>query len=299
MNEDSRSKPSVAVPREFEALVESARPDLFRYCARMIGSATDAEDVVQEALAKAVDALPTTSSAVNLRGWLFRITHNKAIDHLRRTRNEAVEYLDERPPVPEQEHPLEERELVAVALSVFLKLTPKQRSCVILKDVLDYSLAEISEILDASVPDIKAALHRGRMRMREIAKVIDVDAPIALDTQEQARLAAYVDLFNSRNFDALRAMLAEDVQLDLVNRLKRRGRSEVGSYFTNYASTADWRLSAGRADGRPAILVHALEHPDSAPMYFVLVTWNGAQILQIQDFRYARHLIGDVQYAPL
>jgi RNA polymerase sigma-70 factor, ECF subfamily len=282
----------------FEALVKAVRPDLLRYCARMVGSAADAEDVVQDALTRAFHAFPATSSADNLRGWLFRIAHNKAIDHLRRFRNEPLEYLDEYLPGVEIDQPLEEKELVSVALSVFLKLTPKQRSCVILKDVLEYSLAEISDLLDASVPDIKAALHRGRTRVREIAKSMDPNAPVALDPVEKAQLEQYVERFNARDFDALRAMLAEDVRLDLVNRLKRRGRAEVGLYFTNYDSIDDWRLSVGVVEDRPAILVYASEEA-SSPLYFIFLTWDGPRLSHIRDFRYARHIMSEVRYSLL
>jgi RNA polymerase sigma-70 factor (ECF subfamily) len=125
-------------PADFKALVEEIRPELHRYCAGMTGSVVDAEDVVQEALAKAYAALPATSIA-NMRGWLFRIVHNKAVDYLRRARHERVEYLDEQALLADPEPQLEEQEMVAVALSVFLKLAPKQRSCVILKDVMGYS----------------------------------------------------------------------------------------------------------------------------------------------------------------
>jgi RNA polymerase sigma-70 factor, ECF subfamily len=181
-NRTPNHAPDVA---DFESLIKNARPDLLRYCARMIGSTADAEDVVQDALTKAFHSFNATSSSENLRGWLFRIAHNKAIDHLRRFRNEPLEYLDEHPPTLETDQPLEEKELVSVALSVFLKLTPKQRSCVILKDVLGYSLAEISDLLDSTVPEIKAALHRGRTRVRELARSIDPNAPVALDSVEK------------------------------------------------------------------------------------------------------------------
>ena len=158
--------PTLARARaEFEELVKDIRPELHRYCARMVGSVVDAEDVVQDALAKAFYSLATTS-VTNMRGWLFRIAHNKAIDYLRREHNQHMEQLDEYPLVAEPDLPLEEQELVAIALGVFLKLAPKQRSCVILKDVIGCSLAEISELLDATVPEIKAALHRGRARLR-------------------------------------------------------------------------------------------------------------------------------------
>src|SRR3954453_18740545 len=173
--------PAPAQPPEdradFKALVEELRPELHRYCARMIGSVVDAEDVVQEALAKAYAALPSTS-VVNMRGWLFRIAHNKAVDHLRRVRHEQLEYLDEAALLAEPDPQPEEQEMVAVALSLFLKLAPKQRSCVILKDVMGYSLAEISELLDATIPEIKAALHRGRVRLRELSGSVNEEVNV-------------------------------------------------------------------------------------------------------------------------
>src|SRR3954447_15849741 len=103
---------------EFEDLVEDIRPELHRYCARMIGSVVDAEDVVQDALAKAYASLPSTSVA-NMRGWLFRIAHNKAIDYLRRSNHQSMEHLDEQVLLVEPDPPPDEHELVAVALSVF------------------------------------------------------------------------------------------------------------------------------------------------------------------------------------
>ena len=71
-------------PAEFESLAEAIRPELHRYATRMTGSIFDGEDVVQEALVKAYGSLHLLTHDTNLRGWLFRITHNKAIDLLRR-----------------------------------------------------------------------------------------------------------------------------------------------------------------------------------------------------------------------
>src|SRR3954465_1258064 len=90
----SNSGQPVEERAEFKALVQEIRPELHRYCARMIGSVVDAEDVVQEALTKAYASLPQTTVA-NMRGWLFRIAHNKAIDHLRRASQQRLEHLDE------------------------------------------------------------------------------------------------------------------------------------------------------------------------------------------------------------
>jgi RNA polymerase sigma-70 factor, ECF subfamily len=284
--------PAAGAPAEFEALVRDIRPELHRYCARMIGSVVEAEDIVQEALAKAYLALPSTSVA-NMRGWLFRIAHNKAIDYLRRASTQRLEYLDEQPLVAEPDQPLDEQELVAVALSVFLRLAPKQRSCVILKDVMGYSLAEISELLDATVPEIKAALHRGRARLRELAPGAASDAPNALDQQERELLARYIDRFNARDFDAIRAMLADEVRLDLFNRASRRGIAEVSDYFHRYDQSIDWQLALGAVERRPAILVYDPREPASPPAYFMLLSWDGARITYIRDYRYTPYVMRD------
>ena len=81
----------------FEELIRANRAELHRYVAHMIGSVIDAEDVVQEALVKAHSSLSLLTSGSNLRGWLFRIAHNKAIDYLRLNKEEPVELLDEYP----------------------------------------------------------------------------------------------------------------------------------------------------------------------------------------------------------
>jgi RNA polymerase sigma-70 factor (ECF subfamily) len=288
--------PTLAHARaEFDELVKDIRPELHRYVTCMVGSVVDGEDVVQETLAKAYYALPTITSLSNLRGWLFRIAHNKAIDHLRRYNPRPVEQLDDYPLAAEPDLPLEEKELAAVALAVFLKLTPKQRSCVILKDVLGYSLAEISELLDATVPEIKAALHRGRTRLRELAETVEVDAPVSLDEYQRELLVCYIDRFNARDFEAVRAMLADEVRLDLINRLKRRGVTEVGEYFYRYEQVDDWRLGLGLVEGRLAILVYDLHEESSQPAYFMLITWDEAQVSLIRDYRYARHVIRDAE----
>ncbi len=296
----SMPAPALAQPTkdrsDFKALVEELRPELHRYCARMIGSVIDAEDVVQEALAKAYAALPSTS-VVNMRGWLFRITHNKAVDHLRRARHEQLEYLDEQVLLAEPDPQPEEQEMVVTALSVFLKLAPKQRSCVILKDVMGYSLAEISELLDATIPEIKAALHRGRVRLRELSGSVNEDTGMTavqpLDEQQQRLLALYIDRFNAHDFDAVRAMLADEVRLDLVNKLKLSGLAAVGEYFHNYEQVGKWHLALGMVEQRPAILVHEDREHSSPPNYFMLLTWKDEHVALIRDYRYAPYVTHD------
>src|SRR5579862_6913182 len=109
-------------PAEFETLILEIRPELHRYATRMTGSVIDGEDVVQEAVIKAYGSLALLTHNTIVRGWLFRITHNKAIDTLRRTSDQPMELLDEIAMIDEPDQPLEAKELAMLALSMFLQL---------------------------------------------------------------------------------------------------------------------------------------------------------------------------------
>lgn len=276
---------------EFDALVREIRPQLYRYCARMMGSAIDGEDIAQETLVKAYAALPTLHAVANPKGWLFRIAHNQAIDHLRRYERLHVDQLDDDVPSTEQDPWAEDHELAGLALSLFVKLPPMQRSCVFLKDVMGHSLAEISELHSASLTAVKAALHRGRSRLRQLSALLREGMPPQLETSQTHLLAAYADRFNARDFDALRTMLAEDVRLDLVGKEQRSGASRVGEYFNRYGQVNDWRFAVGLVENRPALLVYDPQQPSSDPIYFVLITWADNRIAHIRDYRYARHVL--------
>jgi RNA polymerase sigma-70 factor (ECF subfamily) len=280
---------------QFDELVRDVRPALHRYCARMVGSSIEGEDVVQDALAKAYYQLSRAGAVANLRGWLFRIAHNKALDHLRSYQVRFVDRLDDDVPLPVDEPAIEKQEAARWSLAFFVKLTVMQRSSVILKDVLDYSLEEISEVLDVSVPAIKGALHRGRASLRRMTEApggsvpgVDVRAPDLTDTEAALR-ERYVDRFNSRDFDALRDMLAEDVRLDMVGRVQQHGAEQVGDYFTRYSAKPECALSVGSIEGRAALL--GTDGPDDETGFFVLIDWHGDRIRGIRDYRYARWVL--------
>jgi RNA polymerase sigma-70 factor (ECF subfamily) len=289
----SAQAPDPAAAREaFDRLLRELRPKLHRYCARMTGSVVDGEDVVQEALVKAIEALPDAGSLASPESWLFRIAHNAAMDFLRRRARQNAIRSDEDPDmVIDPAAPVDDRQIAAASLRTFMRLPVAQRSSVILMDVLGYSLDEIGAVMDLTIPAVKAALHRGRARLREIAKEPD-DTPVpALAEGERSRLAAYIDRFNARDFDAVRNMLADDVRLDLVAKLRMSGRSEVGTYFGNYSRIADWRLVPGLVDRRPAALVFDPGDSSGRPTYFVLLEWGSDGLVNIRDFRYARYAI--------
>ncbi len=242
-------------PEGLGRLMAELRPRLHRYCARMVGSAVDGEDVVQEALAKAAEAFPAAGGIERPESWLFRIAHNAALDALRRRKRQAAVRSDIGvAAVADPSSAADARVAAAASLTTLLRLPATQRSCVILMDVLGYSLTETAEILGVSLPAVKAALHRGRARLRTLVDVPEGPVP-SLAAAERDRLRAYADRFNARDFDALRDLLAEDVRLDLVNRTRLAGRKDVSVYFSRYDEGSDWWLSPGLAEGRPALLV--------------------------------------------
>jgi RNA polymerase sigma-70 factor, ECF subfamily len=289
----SGQAPDATGSREaFDRLLRELRPKLHRYCARMTGSVVDGEDVVQEALVKAIEAVSDVGSLASPESWLFRIAHNAALDFLRRRARQNAIRCDEDPDsVVDPVTPLDDRQIAAASLRTFMRLPAAQRSSVILMDVLGYSLEEIGTVMDSTIPAVKAALHRGRARLREIAKEPD-DTPLqALAEPERSRLAAYVDRFNARDFDAVRNMLAEEVRLDLVAKVRLSGRGEVSKYFSNYSRILDWRLVPALVEGRPAALVCHPDDPSRRPMYFVLLSWAGDGLVNIRDFHFARYAI--------
>ena len=272
-------------------LMAELRPRLHRYCARMTGSILDGEDVVQETLIKAAQAYDA-QAVHHAEGWLFRIAHNAAMDFLRRRARDEALFAKENPDaIIDTQSEADRRHVATMALRTFMRLPAAQRSTVILADVLGYALDEAAGAMGTTVPAVKAALHRGRVRLRELAREPDDAAPpAALSAPDQALLAAYAARFNARDFDGLRDMLGEEVRLDLVARHKVQGRAAVSNYFGNYSRFTGLRFSPASIEGRPALLVDVerSEGP-GAPGYFVVLEWEAGKLAGIRDFRYARY----------
>jgi RNA polymerase sigma-70 factor, ECF subfamily len=291
----SVSDPST--PVDINALMVALRPKLHRYCARMVGSAIDGEDVLQDALIKAVEASASTGPVQNPQAWLFRIAHNTALDFLRRrNRQGALQSMEDVNMMADELDEIARRQIAATSLRTFMRLPVAQRSSVILMDVLGCSLQEVCDVMDFSLPAVKAALHRGRTRLRELADEPD-DAPRpTLSDAERVRLTAYVEQFNARDFDAIRAMIADDVRLELVSRTRLYGKAEVSRYFGNYDKIDDWRLVPGMMDGQPAILVFDPKVLAAPPKYVVLLSWQDDKVATIRDFRHAPYVIEAAEY---
>ena len=283
--------------RDFEGMLAAMRPRLHRYCARMVGSAIDGEDIVQEAMMRALAAWPSVGPLDNPEGWLFRIAHNAALDQLRRRSRAPIMLTEELDLIAAPDTP--DPDIAMTSLRTFLRLPALQRGVVILKDVLGHSLDEVAAITGASEPAAKSALQRGRARLREIATEPDDTAPPMLSNAMRVRLVAYVEGFKAGDFDAVRAMLADDVRLDLVARLRREGKSEASEYFGRYAATDRWAFAAGIIDGRAAMLVYDREESLETPVYFVGLDFAGDRVVAIRDFLFARYAMDGVEMRPL
>jgi RNA polymerase sigma-70 factor, ECF subfamily len=280
-----------AAAADLGELLIAMRPKLHRYCARMVGSVIDGEDVLQDALIKAVESFASAGPVLKPTGWLFRIAHNAALDFLRRRgRQEALRSDEEVDSMADPADIVAGRQVASASLRTLMRLPVSQRSSVILMDVLGCSLQEACEVMDSSLPAVKAALHRGRTRLRELADAPD-DLPVRqLSPIDRDRLGAYVAHFNARDFDAIRAMIADDVRLELVNKTRINGKAEVSRYFGNYARVEDWHLVPGLVEGRPAILVFDPKAPSAGPKYFMLLQWSADKVATIRDFRHARYV---------
>jgi RNA polymerase sigma factor (sigma-70 family) len=277
---------------ELLALTGESRGELHRYCARLMGSVIDGEDVVQDTLARALVALDEAEETPQLRPWLFRIAHNRALDLLRSRSlrkaepiEAAIDIADEVNPDPMEA--LMRQEAVETAVSRFAELPLLQRSVVILKDVLDESLKDIADLLDLTVDAVKAHLARGRARLREINAQA---AKLAEARPVSTAVARYVALFNAQNWDGLRALLADDVKLHQSTYPLRVGAADVGMFFTIYAKFEGVKLAPAWVEGREVIAVFE-DSADPEPSYFMWLEWRDGRISFIRDYRYARYVV--------
>ncbi|MGB7123109.1 MAG: sigma-70 family RNA polymerase sigma factor [Bradyrhizobium sp.] len=281
---------------ELLALTGELRGELHRYCARLMGSVIDGEDVVQDALARALVALGEAEETPQLRPWLFRIAHNRALDLLRGRAVRKEEPIEAASDIADEANPdpmevLMRQEAVETAVSRFAELPLLQRSVVILKDVLDESLKDIAELLDLTVDAVKAHLARGRTRLREINAQA---ATLAATRPVSAAVARYVALFNAQNWDGLRALLADDVKLHQSTHPVRVGAADVGMFFTIYAKFEGVKLAPAWVEGREVIAVFE-NSADLKPSYFMWLDWRDGRISFIRDYRYARYIVNDAK----
>jgi len=295
----SNTGPTATSNQTLAERLAAMRPRLHRYCARMTGSAIDGEDVLQDALLRALEAGGNGREIANLDGYVFRIAHRAALDHLRQRARREARMSDQG--VHRAQDPLaasDGRVALHASLATLMRLPVSQRSSVLLVDVLGHSAEEVCAITALSVAAVKAALHRGRARLRELS--LTPDEPPPLPAEQTQLLQAYADRLNGRDFAALGDMLAEQVRLEVVGRTTLLGRSAVTrTYFVNYRQTTDWYCRPGLIEGRPGILVYDTAACVGAPRYFILTAWRDGLLVAGRDFRHAAYAAEAAVMQPL
>ncbi len=227
--------------------LEQYRRELTGYCYRMLGSAFDAEDAVQETMVRAWRSLDRFEGRSALKSWLYRIATNVCFDALagreRRARpmdlgpaqEPLFENLAELPevtwitPLPTPDELAEQRESLRLAFVAALQhLPPKQRAALILCEVLRWQAAEAAELLDTSVQSVNSALQRARATLAKV----DLAEPSTLDDETHALLERYVSAFEEYDIDRLTELLHEDaVQSMPPISLWLQGRDDIFTWW--------------------------------------------------------------------
>jgi RNA polymerase sigma-70 factor (ECF subfamily) len=207
----------------FAALVEPHRRELHVHCYRMLGSFTDAEDMVQETLLRAWRRRETYAGRSTFRAWLYRIATNTCLDHLerhpRRPSGEVTwlqpfpdRLLEQAAPDAEPDAAVVARETIELAFLVAVQhLPPRQRAVLMLRDVLGWSAAESAAVLQASVASVNSALQRARATLREHLPQRRSEWSAAGPTvEERSVLQQFVDACERADMPALATLLRED-----------------------------------------------------------------------------------------
>jgi RNA polymerase sigma-70 factor (ECF subfamily) len=225
-----------------ESRLEQHRAELTAYCYRMLGSAFEAEDAVQETMIRAWRGLDRFEGRAALRSWLYRIATNVCLDMLTSRERRArpmdlgpaltadtalgpaladghwVEPIPDARVTPAGGDPAEVmvlRETIRLAFVAALQhLPPRQRAVLILREVLQWQASEVAELLDTTVASVNSALQRARATLA--ARELDATAePDPMDDEQQALLARYVDAFERYDMSSLTSLLREDASWNM------------------------------------------------------------------------------------
>jgi RNA polymerase sigma-70 factor (ECF subfamily) len=219
------------------AQLDGYRTELTAYCYRMLGSAFEAEDAVQDTFVRAWRGFSRFEGRAALRSWLYRIATNVCLDMLgsreRRARpmdlgpaltadaplgamlpeNVWIQPIPDGLVLPVGGDPAElalQRETIRLAFIATLQhLPPRQRAVLILREVLQWPASEVAELLQTTVASVNSALQRARATLASTNAAAD-DRPPAMDADQQELLARYVDAFERYDMESLTSLLHED-----------------------------------------------------------------------------------------
>lgn len=301
----------IASPADVEVALEQHRRELTGYCYRMLGSAFDAEDAVQEALIRAWKSVSKFEGRSSLRSWLYRIATNVCLDMLGSTQRRArpmdlsapwspvdakpetlgeatwvTPIADERV-IPAEGDPADiamGRESIRLAFVTALQhLPPKQRAVLILRQVLSWSAAEVAELLDTSVASVNSALQRAKATLAD-QHPHEGDPLEPLDDEQVDLLKRYVAAFEQYDLDALTNLLTEDARMTMP---------PIELWLQGTADIRTWMLGAGigckgsrlvptEANGMPAFGQY--RQAGKEPWGLVVLETSGGKVTGINTY---------------
>ena len=302
----------------FRELVEPYQRELQVHCYRILGSAQDAEDAVQETLLTAWRSLDGFERRSSLRTWLYRIATSRSLNALRAasrrppmpwsnrdveppepTRLGEVAWLEPYPDLlladlpdqaPGPQARYESREAISLAFVTALQLLPpRQRAALILRDVLGFHTSEAAEILQASEPSVASALKRARAILAQQLPPGQHEAPpLPHSPAEQQLVTRLTRAFEESDVDGIVALLTEDAWLTMPPvPLEYQGRELATRFFTLvFRPGRRYRLVATRANGQPAFGVYVGD-PHTPVLHaggLIVLTLAGGQISMITRF---------------
>src|ERR1700733_3602788 len=271
---------------EFVRSTEPCRRELLAHCYRMLGSADEAEDVVQETYLRAWRGYDAFEHRSSVRSWLYRIATNACLTALEQRGRRALPsglYAPANDPdaavgsadpgiawlepvadalvTPESEDPaaiVAAREWLRLALIASLQPLPaRQRAVLLLREVLGFPAAEVATMLGTSTPAVKSALQRARARLDEVSpapeRVIEPTEPRAREL-----LGQYIAGFENADTTALEKALRADASIEMAGaRTWFSGRETCLRYLAHeIGSPGDWQMVPTLANGQPAAIAY-------------------------------------------
>jgi RNA polymerase sigma-70 factor, ECF subfamily len=306
----------------YARLIEPHRAELQAHCYRMLGSAADAEDALQETLLRAWRGLPSFEGRSSLRSWLYRIATNVSLRMIER-RPKRVLPLDYGPPSDPHDRPgeplvepvwldpypdellgledgpaspearYEQRESVELAFIAALQHLPgRQRAVLLLRDVLGFAPAEIAEALDATPASVYSSLQRARRAVEERLPTRSQQATLRAIGDERLRevVERYVRAWEQGDVAAIAAMLTDDTTLAMPPQPSwYAGRAAVVAFLTaEPLSWGRWHQVPVRANGQPAFGLYVARAEDTRYVPYaikVLSLDSSAQIASVTVFQ--------------
>ncbi len=301
---------------DVQAQLEQHRRELTAYCYRMLGSAFEAEDAVQDTMVRAWRAFDRFEGRSALRSWLYRIATNVCLDMLhgrqRRARpmdlgpaSDAGAALA--PPLPEVTwlEPIPDGRVVTTGsdpadvvdtrasirlafVAALQHLPPRQRAVLILCEVLRWKATEVAELLDTSVASVNSALQRARATLAE-NPVSESDSAAPMDAIQQELLARYVDAFERYDMESLTALIAEDATQSMPPlAMWLSGREQIFSFWltTGAACRGSRVIPTVAANGSPAFGQYKPSGPEGElePWALQVIEISGGRIVELTFF---------------